>query len=189
MKHTALLLFGLLFLSTFNSLAQTAEIRGFVYEKESGEPAIYTSVFLSGTTYGSQSNVDGYYTITKIKPGTYNLMITSVGFDTLRFPIELKAGELLTKKFFLAKSTIEMKEVVVSAETEAKKTDVRVSVNKITTKEIKQIPTVGGDPDLAQYLQVIPGVVFSGDQGGQLYIRGGTPIQNKLLLDGWYGYL
>ncbi len=188
MKHTALLLFGLLFLSTFNSLAQTAEIRGFVYEKESGEPAIYTSVFLSGTSYGSQSNVDGYYTITKIKPGTYNLMITSVGFDTLRFPIELKAGELLTKKFFLAKSTIEMKEVVVSAETEAKKTDVRVSVNKITTKEIKQIPTVGGDPDLAQYLQVIPGVVFSGDQGGQLYIRGGTPIQNKLLLDGMVIY-
>ena len=39
-------------------------------------------------------------------------------------------------------------------------------------------------PDLAQYLSVLPGVVFSGDQGGQLYIRGGSPIQNKILLDG-----
>lgn len=53
-----------------------------------------------------------------------------------------------------------MKEINVSAESEEKKTDVRISVNKITPKEIKQIPTVGGEPDLAQYLQVLPGVIF-----------------------------
>lgn len=81
-----------------------------------------------------------------------------------------------------------MKEVNVSAESEEKKTDVRISVNKITPKEIRQIPTVGGEPDLAQYLQVLPGVIFSGDQGGQLYIRGGTPIQNKVLMDGMVIY-
>ena len=50
------------------------------------------------------------------------------------------------------------------------------------------IPTIGGEPDLAQYMQVIPGVVFTGDQGGQLYIRGGSPIQNKVLLDGMIIY-
>ena len=43
---------------------------------------------------------------------------------------------------------------------------------------------IGGTPDLAQYLQVLPGVIFTGDQGGQLYIRGGPPIQNRVLLDG-----
>ena len=43
-------------------------------------------------------------------------------------------------------------------------------------------------PDLAQYLQVLTGVIFSGDQGGQLYIRGGTPIQNKVLMDGMVIY-
>ena len=188
MKNKLLLTLLTVLLCTIYSNAQNSEIRGFIYEKESGEPAIYTSVFLLGTNYGAQSNLDGYYTITKIKPGTYTLLITSIGYDTIKTILELKAGDLLTKKFYLVKSTIEMKEVVVSAETEAKKTDVRVSVNKVTTKEIKQIPSVGGDPDLAQYLQVIPGVVFSGDQGGQLYIRGGTPIQNKLLLDGMVIY-
>jgi len=55
---------------------------------------------------------------------------------------------------------------------------------KITPKDIGQIPSIGGQPDLAQYLQVMPGVVFTGDQGGELYIRGGSPIQNKVLLDG-----
>ena len=63
-----------------------------------------------------------------------------------------------------------------------------MSVTKITPKDIKLIPTVGGTADLAQYLQVLPGVIFTGDQGGQLYIRGGSPIQNKVLLDGMIIY-
>ena len=168
--------------------AQTAEIRGFVYEAESTEPSIYTSVYLKGTTYGAQTNLDGFFSISKVPPGSYTLLITSIGFDSIIMPLTLKSGDLLTRKIFLKKSAVQMKEINVSAESEEKKTDVRISVNKITPKEIKQIPTVGGEPDLAQYLQVLPGVIFSGDQGGQLYIRGGTPIQNKVLMDGMVIY-
>ncbi len=47
---------------------------------------------------------------------------------------------------------------------------------------------MGSEPDFAQYVQVLPGVIFTGDQGGQLYIRGGAPIQNKVLLDGMVVY-
>ena len=72
-------------------------------------------------------------------------------------------------------------EVVISAEREKLKTQVYTSVQKITPKQMAKIPTVGSEPDLAQYLQVLPGVIFTGDQGGQLYIRGGAPIQNKVL--------
>ncbi len=57
-------------------------------------------------------------------------------------------------------------------------------MQKITTKDIERIPAIGGSADLAQYLQILPGVIFTGDQGGELYIRGGSPIQNKVLLDG-----
>ena len=60
------------------------------------------------------------------------------------------------------------------------RTETKTSVVNITPKTITKIPSVGGQADLAQYLQVIPGVVFTGDQGGQLYIRGGSPIQNKV---------
>ena len=59
---------------------------------------------------------------------------------------------------------------------------------KITPKDLEMIPTIGGEADLAQYLQIVPGVVFTGDQGGQLYIRGGSPVQNKVLLDGMIVY-
>ncbi len=188
MKNSSLLAFWLILFGVVTANAQNGEIRGFVYEKDNSEPSIYTSVFLSGTTLGGQTNLDGFFNISKIPVGNYTLMVTSVGFDTLKMLVEVKAGDMITKKLYITKSTIEIKEVVISAETEAKKTDVRVSVNKITPKEIKQVPTIGGEPDLAQFLQVIPGVVFSGDQGGQLYIRGGTPIQNKLLLDGMIIY-
>ena len=188
MKNNFLLAFCLILFGLNNSFGQSGEIRGFVYEKESSEPAIYTSVFLAGTMHGAQTNLDGFFNISKVPVGTYTLTVTSVGFDTLKIQVEIKSGDIITKKLFIAQSTIEIKEVVISAENEAKKTDVRVSVNKITPKEIRQVPTIGGEPDLAQYLQVVPGVVFSGDQGGQLYIRGGTPIQNKLLLDGMIIY-
>ncbi len=77
-----------------------------------------------------------------------------------------------------------LEQVQISADREEARTETRTSVVKITPKQIKQIPAIGGKADLAQYLQVLPGVVFTGDQGGQLYIRGGSPVQNKVLLDG-----
>ncbi len=179
-----------LLLSLLTSLcfSQTGDLRGFVYEEATSEPSIYTSVYLKGTTYGAQTNLDGFFSISKVPVGTYNLIVTSIGFDTISIPVQVNKGDLITKKLYLKKSAIEIKAVDISGEDESKKTDVRISVNKITPKEIRQVPTVGGEPDLAQYLQVVPGVVFSGDQGGQLYIRGGTPIQNKMLLDGMIVY-
>ena len=182
-----ILLITSLFVS-FTSYSQNANIRGFVYEKASGEPVIFTNVYLLGTTIGASTDVNGYFSITKVSPGKYTLTVTSIGFDTIKMPVEITADEIVTKKLFIAKSAVSLKDVVISAEKQDAVTQVRTSVTKITPKEIKQLPSVGGEPDLAQYLQVVPGVVFTGDQGGQLYIRGGSPVQNKVLLDGMIIY-
>ncbi len=184
-----LLIFFLFFNVKHSGLfAQTGAIRGFVYESESGEPVIFTNVYLYKTTYGAATDVNGYFAITKIPPGTYTLMVTYLGFDTLKMPITLKANDLLSKKLYLKKGAVNLSEISVSATRENKKVETQTSIIKITPKEISQIPTIGGQPDLAQYLQVLPGVIFTGDQGGQLYIRGGPPIQNKVLLDGMTVY-
>jgi len=63
-----------------------------------------------------------------------------------------------------------------------------MSIETIRPSDLKRIPSFGGQPDLVQALQVLPGFVSTGDQGGQLYIRGGSPIQNKVLLDGMIVY-
>lgn len=182
-----LLLLILLAISVFG-LAQTGAVRGFVYEKETGEPVIFTSVYLQGTTIGAATDVNGFYNITKAPVGNYILTITYVGYDTLQVPITIQANKILDKILYLEESSVKLEEFVVSAERQEMKKSIQASITKVTPKQIGKLPSVGAQPDLAQYLQVVPGVVFTGDQGGQLYIRGGSPIQNKVLLDGMIIY-
>lgn len=181
--------FFLLLLFPLTLLAQQkGTVRGFIYDKQNGEPVLFTPVFLKGTQLGSLTDVNGFYSISDVPVGNYELMVSTIGFDTLVVPVTILANQVVSKQLYVTKTTVNLKAVEVSAEREAQKSEVRTSVTKITPKEIRSVPSVGGEPDLAQYLQVLPGVVFSGDQGGQLYIRGGTPIMNKVLLDGMIVY-
>jgi hypothetical protein len=185
-RFTAILI---LFLSaTFIIYAQTATIRGFVYDKDNLEPIMFSNVYLKGTTFGSATDVNGFFSITRITPGEYLLISTYIGYDTLETRVKVGAGEILTEKVYISKKAVQLETFNISAEKQEARTEVKISVSKITPKELKQLPTIGGEPDIAQYLQILPGVVFTGDQGGQLYIRGGSPIQNKVLLDGMIIY-
>ncbi len=165
-------------------MAQKGTVRGIVYDKENGDPVIFSNVVIEGTTFGAATDLNGLFTIPNVPPGNYNIISFSLEHDTVILPAEIKAGKITTVTFYSPKKTVKINEVEISAEREEAKTEVKVSTISITTKQITRIPTVGGEPDLAQYLQVLPGVVSTGDQGGQLYIRGGSPIQTKVLLDG-----
>jgi hypothetical protein len=176
-----------LFLITTLGFSQFATIRGFIYNKENGEPVAFSNVYLKGTTTGGSSDMNGYFSVNKVKPGSYTLMVTNLEFDTISESITVKAGEILSKKFYAFKGGVTTMEVEVSAKTTEKVENPNVGLQKIDPVAINKLPSVG-EPDLAQYLQVLPGVVFTGDQGGQLYIRGGLPIQNKVILDGMVIY-
>ncbi len=178
----------LLLTASFAAFSQQGSIRGFVYEKESGEPAIFTSVYLYHTTYGAVTDINGYFTISKVPDGNYTLVVTFLGFDTLKESISVTGSDVQTKKYYLTKAAYILEGISISAEYTEQRAETRTSVVKVSPKQIKQIPSIGGQADLAQYLQVLPGVVFTGDQGGQLFIRGGSPIQNKVQLDGMVIY-
>jgi len=181
MKRYLLTCFSLLSIFAYS---QSGNIRGFIYDEKTGEPVIFCNVYLAGTNYGSTSDIDGFYTIANVPPGEYLLICKYIGYDSTGYNITLKSNQILDKKIILKQSDIRLKEVVISAKKIARKKEVQVSNINITTKQLKHIPAVGGEPDVAQYLQILPGVVFTGGQGGQLYVRGGSPIQNKVLLDG-----
>lgn len=178
--------FCLLFI-TIAGFSQHATVRGFVYNKATGEPVAFSNVFIKGTTNGTSTDLNGFFTLAKINPGTYTLLVTNLEFDTISESITLKANEIQSKKFFAEKGGVALGQVDVTAEQTEKIENPNVAVQKIDPVAINKLPSVG-EPDLAQYLQVLPGVVFTGDQGGQLYIRGGLPIQNKVLLDGMVIY-
>ena len=149
---------------------------------------MFCNVFLKGTTIGAPTDVNGMYNISKVTPGDYTLVVTYLGFDTTQINITLSANQILNQNLEINESSIKLGEVRISAAREAMKTEVNAAAIKITKKDLEMVPTIGGEPDIAQYIQIIPGVVFTGDQGGQLYIRGGSPIQNKVLLDGMIIY-
>ncbi|MFN7313375.1 MAG: TonB-dependent receptor [Bacteroidota bacterium] len=186
-KHLFIAL-GLISILSFSVNAQSGEVRGFVYDKENGEPIIFTNVFIQELMIGKATDINGFFAITKLTPGVYSLKCVALGYDTASVKITITAGKITTQNLFVKKTSVKLEEVNVIGEKQKNKTEVKISVNTITQKELKLLPSFGGEPDLAQYLQVLPGVVFSGDQGGQLYIRGGTPVHNKVLLDGMIIY-
>ncbi|MDY5921867.1 MAG: TonB-dependent receptor [Candidatus Onthomorpha sp.] len=180
--------FVALILLSVAGVAQTGSVKGFVYDKTSGEPVAFTNVTVENTTIGVVTDVNGYFVLTKLKAGNHTLNIGSIGYETVRYPITIKKGEVLSIKVDISPSMTELSTVEISGKKENLRLESLVSVEKITSKDIRQIPSIGGMADLAQYMQVLPGVVFSGDQGGQLYVRGGSAIQNRVLLDGMVVY-
>lgn len=189
-RHISRLFFAacFLFFTALTAVAQDNSVKGFVYEEATGEPMMFTNVYLKGTTFGSTTNENGYFNINRIPDGHYTLLITSVGYDTISESFSLSKGQTISRKYFLKETSQQLETVTITADKIEARTETKTSVITVTPKTITKIPSVGGQADFAQYLQVVPGVIFTGDQGGQLYIRGGSPIQNKVLLDGMVVY-
>jgi hypothetical protein len=174
----------ILSLFTFTLAAQKGTVRGYVYDKESGEPIGFGNVYLEGTTKGTNTDFEGFYNLSDVPVGEYTLVATFLGYDTASVDIKVFDQGIVNQTLYLTEGGISLGVINVSAERTSRKTEVQVSKITVSAKQIKALPSVGGEADIAQYLQVLPGVVSTGDQGGQIYIRGGSPVQNKIILDG-----
>ncbi|WMX15820.1 MULTISPECIES: carboxypeptidase-like regulatory domain-containing protein [unclassified Aureispira] len=164
--------------------AQKGGIRGTVLDKGTGEPLIGAVIYLDGTTYASSTTIDGDYNITGVPVGDYILKGTFLGYDSIAIEVSI-GSKMVNQNLLMEEVSTDVIDIVqVDADKTARQNDVAVSLVRITPKEINRIPAAGGEADFAQYLQVLPGIVSTGDQGGQLYIRGGAPVQNRILLDG-----
>ncbi len=172
------------------SFGQNGIFRGFVYEKINGEPIpfvkvkVYKNDSLKG---GGLTDVNGFFSVPKLVPGDYSLKIEHVGFEIYTSPFVIGAPDAIEQvKIELIKGdkVKALNEIVISATEKRKTTEVSTSVLKLDKKALERIPSIGAENDIVGALSVTPGIVSTGDQGGQLYVRGGTPIQNKVLLDG-----
>jgi len=112
-------LFTVLFFVAFifsAAQAQDAAVRGFVYEASTGEPVIFSNVYLNGTSHGGSTDINGYFSITKVPPGDYIMLVTFLGYDTLREPITLVAGDVLNKRFNLTEGSVSLGTVNITAD-------------------------------------------------------------------------
>ena len=163
-------------------------VKGFIRSMDSGEPVMFASVSLEGSAYGVMTDIEGFYSLTRIPEGQYTLVVSSMEFEGISEEVELRDGKIVTRNFFLESKVIQLGSAEVNADRQEQTTKVNMSIETIRPSDLKKIPSFGGSPDLVQALQVLPGFISTGDQGGQLYIRGGSPIQNKVLLDGMIIY-
>ena len=188
-SHFLSLLFLLaLHLSPFTLFGQ-GTIRGTLFDDANGEAVPFANVVLDGTKYGCATDLSGFFLINKIPYGTYTLRVRFVGYEDYTQEVTVSGTRPITLTIRLKPASQMLQEVVISDnKIEEKRMQTQVSVEKVTAAQIQQMPSIGGQADIAQYMQVLPGVSSTGDQGGQLYIRGGSMIQNLCLLDGMIVY-
>lgn len=177
------LLLGLL-LAGLSLTAQRTTLKGFIYDAKSGQPVPFATVSAENTPFGVTSDMQGYYHMEGLLPGVYKVEVRCLGYQPWSEYVDLQENRPVIRNFLMDPQAVELKEVKVSTAREAQqKEQVTISEINILPAEIEMTPSIGGMPDLIQRLQVMPGVVSRGDIGGQIYIRGGTPVQNKMLLD------
>jgi len=184
------LLFISAILSTFGfSFAQLYNVRGFVSDKTTGEAISNEKVTLLGgdssLVAGAVTDQNGLFSIPKLEAGRYILRLKISGYEKTTLPITLGgAQKILDVVIQLTPTNLTFNDVVVSADAKTKKTKPEVGLIKFDKTAVERIPVYGAESDILGAVSVTPGVTTTGDQGGQFYVRGGTPIQNKTLLDG-----
>jgi len=171
----------LLLLFSFVSWSQNKyTLSGYVRDSLSGETLIAASVTVNGQAKGIASNSYGFYSIT-LDEGTYTVSATFAGYLQLDSVINLNRNTEMS--FNLLPRTM-LEEVIVSS----RRRDNNVKspqMGKIdmSVSRIKSVPVLLGEVDLLKTLQLIPGVRNAGEGNTGLYVRGGGPDQNLIMLD------
>lgn len=165
--------------------AEAAIIRGFITDRTDGAPLPQANVVVRDSArivQASVSDSDGFYQLTDIPPGTYQLSVSYLGFETYRETFRFGPGTR-TLSVALRPAPQQLDEVTVEARRDEVE-DAQAGLRRIRSADIETLPTPGPGSDLAMYLRSLPSVTSVGDRGGRLFVRGGTPSQNLILVDG-----
>lgn len=178
MKKISFLILWLL-VSTVLTAQKKYTLSGYIKDAASGETLIGASLSVKGK--GINSNQYGFYSITLVE-GDYSFICSFVGYKSQQFKINLKADSLVN--FSLLSGTALSEEVIVTA----KKRDNNIKnaqMGKVTLpiEQIKSIPAFLGEVDLLKVVQLLPGIRNAGEGSAGIYVRGGGPDQNLIMLD------
>lgn len=175
-------LFILFFLATFSLFSQEKiTLSGTIYDNANNETLIGVSVYFPELNSGTTTNQYGFYSIT-IPKGTYKIQISYLGYGTILEDIIL--NEKTSKDFKLLEKTESLNEIIIEADIEKLNLKApQMSVNKLSSATIKQIPVVLGEADIIKSLILLPGVTSAGEGASGFNVRGGAADQNLILLD------
>jgi len=179
----SLQLIYLAILLPFFSIAQNKyTVSGYVKDATNGETLIGALVSPGITTnMGASTNIYGFYSIT-LPEGQYRLQYSYVGYQNIIQDIDLR--EDLRLNINIQPDTKVLDEVVITGErTDENVKGTEMGTVELSIEKIKSIPALFGEVDIIKALQLLPGVVAAGEGNSGIYVRGGGPDQNLVLLD------
>lgn len=179
MKHIFLLAFIVL-LSQLN-FAQTATLSGHIKDKNNGEELIGATCYFTDIKKGITSNEYGYYSIT-VPAGNYNISFSYIGYETQNLNIDLSKNTVFD--ISLDEKSRQLDDVTVIGirkDHNIESTD--MSMEKLPVKLVKKLPSFMGEVDILKTITLLPGIQSGGEGSSGLYVRGGGPDENLLLLD------
>lgn len=175
-------IFLLTLLSLSNAFAQKYTISGYVEDAQSGEKLIGANVYDARTLAGTTTNTYGFFSLT-LPADSIDFTISFIGYKTYKDAFLL--SENSTRNVPLS-SDVLLDVVEVTATEAAEKIQERsqMSAISIPVKQIKSLPAFMGEVDVLKALQLLPGVQSGTEGASGIFVRGGSPDQNLILLDG-----
>jgi hypothetical protein len=176
------ILFLLTCLSPYTLRAQSPAIKlyGYVSDSTSGERLIGSLLRDSQTGEGTATNTYGYFSL-QLPAGASTLTISHLGYQPLRLRLNLQGDSLVQLK--LVQASRQLKEVEVSSTPPSRKPG-QTQMLQLQAKEIQDIPVLMGEADVLKAFQLLPGVQRGKEGSGDMVVRGGSPDQNLIMLDG-----
>ena len=158
-------------------------VNGYIYDSKSQLPLLGANVIIEGTEKGAISDEDGFFQISEIKPQSYNLLVSYVGYQSKKiFNIIIKSKGNQTLEIYLLESAQELDEVVLFESPFKKSKETPLSINTFSRVEIESYP--GADNDVTKVVQSMPGLSPSvGGFRNDIIIRGGAPNETVYYLD------
>lgn len=175
------LLAGLMALSQLIS-AQNATLSGYIKDAETGEALIGVNIWSPELKVGTSTNAYGFYSLTLPK-GEHVLRLTYLGYANQNYELKLEKNVSLDFELVPAENLLNEVEVVASEGVKIQE-QVQMSKMEVPIKQLKTLPAILGEVDIMKTLQLLPGVQSGGEGTSGLYVRGGSPDQNLILLDG-----
>lgn len=162
--------------------AQTHTVRGYIEDGDNGERLIGANVLDLDALEGASTNSYGFFSYT-YKRDTVRLRVSYIGFQAFDTTI---IGEPTGELLFQLGNSVSLAAVEVVATEQSERIDEQVQMSKVEVpiEQIKRAPALLGETDVLKALQLLPGVQSGSEGTAGLYVRGGSPDQNLVLLDG-----
>ncbi len=161
------------------SLQAQRTVSGFVSDAETGERIINAVIYQKGALNSTVSNNFGYYSLHATDKDSLIIIVSYIGYKTKKKLIDKRTN--LTVNFELHKDN-QIEEVVISANIPIEDR-IEASVLEIPVNQLNNIPAVGGEVDIMKAFQLMPGIQSGNEGSSSLYVRGGSPDENLILLD------